>query len=52
MRSSTMLAEGMAGRPSASPMMRRSGVIRLCNCAVIARPALTTAMIAERLGLV
>ena len=38
--------------PSAVPMMRMSGVIRLCSWAVIARPALTTAMIAERLGLV
>ncbi|MNW22152.1 hypothetical protein D3C71_2234810 [compost metagenome] len=46
-----MLASGSSGRSSASPRMRMSAVIRLSSCAVTARPALTTAMIADRLSL-
>ena len=52
LRSSTILAEGSTGRFSASPIMRRSGVSRLCSCAVTASPVLTTALIAARLALV
>ncbi|MNP87251.1 hypothetical protein D3C76_1880160 [compost metagenome] len=52
LRSSMMLHSGSCGRPSASPTMRMSAGIRLCSWAVSARPALTTAMIADRLGLV
>ncbi|MMZ69674.1 hypothetical protein D1872_325560 [compost metagenome] len=51
LRISMMLASGSSGRSWASPRMRMSAVIRLSSCAVTARPALTTAMIADRLSL-
>ena len=47
-----MLADGNCGSPCCSPNTSRSEVIRLCSCAVTASPALTTAMIADRLALV
>src|SRR5690606_9833325 len=52
LRSSTMLEEGSSGRPQLASRMRSSGGITLCTWALIARPALTTARIAARLGLV
>ncbi|MOA35694.1 hypothetical protein D3C78_1571640 [compost metagenome] len=52
LRSSTMLAAGNVGRPSDSSRMRRLPLCRLRSWAVIARPALTTANSADRLGLV
>ncbi|SST07898.1 Uncharacterised protein [Acinetobacter baumannii] len=51
LRISMMLAEGRAGRPSLSSRMRRLPVSRLRSCTVTARPALTTANSADRLGL-
>lgn len=42
---------GVGGRPSLSSRMRRLPVSRLRSCTVTARPALTTANSADRLGL-
>ena len=50
LRNSITLAMGNCGSPSCSPRMRMFPPIRLCNCAVTAKPAVTMAKIAARLG--
>ena len=51
-RSNTMLACGISGRPSFGPSICMLSGIRLRGWAVIAKPAPTTAKMADRLGLV